>query len=409
MASWRSSFSLAALVLRETIATTTFYASRLVPRDPDLWIFGAWHGRRYSDNPKHLFLHVRENAPGIRAVWITRSPAVVLELRAAGHEAYLTRDPRGWWLSARAACVVVNHSLDDVNKFLLGGAKRVQLWHGSAIKKLGINPDHPHQDSNRITRAMSRWRVRRLRAASGQSYDLITAASLEVQRVMRTVWPLSRDAVQVLGYPRTDVLFSTTRPRVPWLEEVRSKNAFQRLVLYAPTFRAEGGTRGLFRASRFDASRIGAALARIDAVLIVKAHFEDACLRPDGDAGGGRVVYVDDADVPDVADLLPHVDVLITDYSGIYLDYLLLDRPVLFAAFDLEEYEAFDHWLAYPYDEVTWGTRLRDWNELAGAIEKIDWAAAPPAKQRMVRDRFNTHRDGRSAKRVREAIERLLR
>ena len=43
--------------------------------------------------------------------------------------------------------------------------------------------------------------------------------------------------------------------------------------------------------------------------------------------------------LPDVNSFLPFVDVLITDYSALYHDFLLLDRPILFVPYDYEEFE----------------------------------------------------------------------
>ena len=36
------------------------------PRRRDVWIFGAWYGRRFSDNSKYLYMYVDENCPDIR-------------------------------------------------------------------------------------------------------------------------------------------------------------------------------------------------------------------------------------------------------------------------------------------------------------------------------------------------------
>lgn len=40
----------------------------------------------------------------------------------------------------------------------------------------------------------------------------------------------------------------------------------------------------------------------------------------------------------DLYEILPHTDLLITDYSSVYFDYLLLDKPIVFTPTDLGEY-----------------------------------------------------------------------
>ena len=53
------------------------FFSLLIPKKKNLWIFGAWQGKQYSDNSKFMFEYVSMNHPEIEAVWITRSNDVV--------------------------------------------------------------------------------------------------------------------------------------------------------------------------------------------------------------------------------------------------------------------------------------------------------------------------------------------
>lgn len=59
------------LALRLVLNVVYAFAS-LVPRDPKRWVFGAWNGIKFIDNPKHVFLHVVEQLPTVRATWITK-------------------------------------------------------------------------------------------------------------------------------------------------------------------------------------------------------------------------------------------------------------------------------------------------------------------------------------------------
>ena len=58
----------------------------------------------------------------------------------------------------------------------------------------------------------------------------------------------------------------------------------------------------------------------------------------------------------DITHILPGIDLLMTDYSSIYLDYLLLDRPMLFLPYDLADYEK-KHGFYMPYDTCTPGPK----------------------------------------------------
>lgn len=57
---------------------------------------------------------------------------------------------------------------------------------------------------------------------------------------------------------------------------------------------------------------------------------------------------------------------LVTDYSSIYFDYLLLDKPIIFFNYDLEEYLNNSRDMYFNYDEFTPGRKYKtrlDWNE----------------------------------------------
>ena len=99
-------------------------------------------------------------------------------------------------------------------------------------------------------------------------------------------------------------------------------------------------------------------------------------------------------------DVLTYIDVLITDYSGVYFDYLLLNRPVIFAAFDLEGYVE-QRGLYDDYAFYIAGPIAKNWSEV---IEHARDALINPEKFEGLRSEknkiFNKHCDGNSSMRV---------
>ncbi len=72
-------------------------------------------------------------------------------------------------------------------------------------------------------------------------------------------------------------------------------------------------------------------------VFVTKGHFT-VKPRTNNDIDNDRVYHIPDDALVDINYLLKDADILITDYSSVYFDFLLLQRPIIFAAFDLEEY-----------------------------------------------------------------------
>jgi hypothetical protein len=66
---------------------------------------------------------------------------------------------------------------------------------------------------------------------------------------------------------------------------------------------------------------------------------------------------------------LPHADALVTDYSSVLFEYLLLDRPIVFYPYDLDRYRRSRDFY-YDYEKVTPGPRAADFEELLAALER---------------------------------------
>jgi CDP-glycerol glycerophosphotransferase (TagB/SpsB family) len=115
------------------------------------------------------------------------------------------------------------------------------------------------------------------------------------------------------------------------------------------------------------------------------------------------------SEVQDIYYTMSKADILITDYSGVYFDFLLLDRPIIFTPFDIHDYINNDRELYYNYDEVTPGPKARNWTELLRLLElatiKDDWKSQRAA----VRDQFHQYTDNKSSERVFQMVEGLLR
>ena len=103
----------------------------------------------------------------------------------------------------------------------------------------------------------------------------------------------------------------------------------------------------------------------------------------------------------DMNDLLISTDILITDYSSVIFDYSLLNRPILFYAYDLEEYIA-ERDFYYSYKEFVPGPILETNEELFSKIENISTVDLKQIE--IFKHKFFDQLDGQSAKRIVDTI-----
>ena len=105
----------------------------------------------------------------------------------------------------------------------------------------------------------------------------------------------------------------------------------------------------------------------------------------------------------DIYNLLPAFDALITDYSSIFYDYLLLDKPILFYMYDLDDYTKY-RGLVVDKEALSWylpGPIYRRFEDLVAGIESILIGDDPYREERSrVRDLVHKYKDAKSAERV---------
>ena len=102
----------------------------------------------------------------------------------------------------------------------------------------------------------------------------------------------------------------------------------------------------------------------------------------------------------DVNDLLIVTDILITDYSSVIFDYLLLNKPIIYYAYDLELYKQ-ERGLYYDFEDYIYGLVAYNMDELIKAIKKPDMMNS---KRNEFNEKFMKACDGKSTERVYDYI-----
>ncbi|MBU0983460.1 MAG: CDP-glycerol glycerophosphotransferase family protein, partial [candidate division Zixibacteria bacterium] len=336
----RSPFTLLLWILLAPV----YLISKLIPKRSNLAVFGSSLGHAFADNSKYLYLYARENAPDIHSVFISRSVDVVEKLRSQGYGA----ERLGTWRSIRtvlrARWAFLSHSTEDIHPVLLGGAQRIQLWHGTPLKYISYDADwRVRGTTSRISNAVRNvlYRVFPYLYASVHC-DRVVISSEHIRPSFQSAFRKREAQLPVLGQPRNDCLtdpphFLTPAlfPEVNVLARIRSE--FRTIIAWLPTHRqpVTTGVAGLLTDYGFDKPQFEDMLRRHKATFVIKPHGLDVaasrkCI------GDSDVISV--YEYADPYPLLRVTDVLITDYSSVYFDFLLLNRPIVFTPFDYDSY-----------------------------------------------------------------------
>ena len=131
---------------------------------------------------------------------------------------------------------------------------------------------------------------------------------------------------------------------------------------------------------------------------MVKKHGLDEEL---GISNFSNIIDVSD-NVRDIQELLCHIDVLISDYSSVVFDFVLMEKPIIFYCHDFEEYsKTWD--MYYSYFENLPGPFAKNENELIHCINNIEKSFNENEyKEKYIsfKNQFNRYNDGDSCKRL---------
>lgn len=380
--------------------------SRLVRRRRGEWVVGSALG--VHDGARALVAEALTRPDAPRITWLARTDEEAAAARDLGVEVLRHGSGAALWRSLHAEVVVVTHGFGDASRFGSRGALVVNLWHGSPLKRM-------HLDSPASMRLPVIGGIAPVRAAMSAMYrrgtsriGLIPAASDDVVPRLRGAFGLAEDRVQVLGEPRTDVLFAGTAQERRDAATERLERSVGRLdgrtvILFAPTWR--DGRPDPVVPTVLEWSEIEAWLAQHGAVLVVRPH---PLAVGDYSHTSDAVRLLPAAVEPEVMSVLGAADALVTDFSSIALDFATTERPIVFLAPDAEQY-AREHGLYEPYATTTGGLVDSTWS---AALDRLTDVLGPGrscavARARALAARYHAHTDGRSAARVLDRIDDL--
>lgn len=258
----------------------------------------------------------------------------------------------------------------------------VQLWHGAgAFKRFGLSTE---QDPA----------VRRLVAEANRSMTHLIVTSKQVIPYYEEAFEISRERIYATGVPVTDLYFNDD-----WLQAAKQKIYWEypllrdkKVLLYAPTFRASDEENRKIM-ENFSVERIHEVLGE-DWMILIKMHPK----YPTENIVESRYC-INMTHYYDISMLYCIADILISDYSSTIVEYVLLDKPVILYAYDLEQY---DRGFYRDYQETAPGKIAHTQNELYEILAKKEDDLAK--RQTFVKLQYDYY-DSNSAERILQILE----
>lgn len=237
----------------------------------------------------------------------------------------------------------------------------VQLWHASgAIKKFGLMDSSVKHRSKRAQerfhKVYSRFRKIIVGSDTMAQY-FMNAFGVKGENILRT------------GIPRTDFFYNQNEKERIFNEMTKQNELLwnKKVILYAPTYRDHELDR--FKLE-MDLDKMYKELSD-DYVLVLRLH---PAIKHAEDYSKKYTDFVLNysSNEYDINELLIVTDVLITDYSSIPYEYSLLNKPMIFFAYDLDTYEA-DRGLWENYEQMVPGPVVKTTEDIINTIKQNDF------------------------------------
>lgn len=302
------------------------------------------------------------------------------------------KDRRKWidkfrlpWLLGHADYVFVDDYYPLIYSLRFSeSTKIIQLWHAcGAFKTVGYSrmgkKGGPMHDT-----------------LTHRNYTHVMVSSENDIAFYAEAFGIQEEKVHPLGVPRTDIFFDTDYKNCV-IERLRKQYPFichKKVILFAPTFRGNGAGSAHYPLIKIDFQALANYCQAHQAVILFKLHpfVKEPLVFPEGTED----VLFDLSEEREVNDLLFITDLLITDYSSLIFEYATQKKPMLFYAFDLEEY-LYTRDFYEPYKPFVPGKIVTSFSEVIEAMEKEDYEEQ---KVLPFLEKHFQYRDGKSAERI---------
>lgn len=323
--------------------------------DSHIWLFSSTDNSHYNYNSRYLFEYVKENLPEITPLFVINDPELRNSLSSKYGKQYFieTENIQGIRQALSAGVWFTSAGLPAYGTGLHKKRLIINLWHGVPLKKIAL------LDPN-LKKAARIY----FKKIFSENYTCILTTSHELIPLMARSFAVSEDKIKVWGQPRNDGLFQKNDCREILGQLFPDLPEYTKTVLYAPTFRDYGQVQ-LFPFKDFDQEQLEAFLEEKNMLLFIRTHVAEQ-----GSAApylGKRIRFLGNEQAEDVTGILNIFDCLITDYSSIYIDYLLTDKPMIFLPYDRQQYLD-GRGMNFDYDDVTPGPKPETFNDFLDAL-----------------------------------------
>lgn len=363
------------------IASFVFKILSIFPTKQNRIILECDYGKGFFGNLLYIYKQIKEEKmpleiiipinSGVRIDIQEDNNTKIVKTKTLKHLYYLATSK--YWITN-------NHYYHFLTK--PKGTIMINTWHAlGAFKKFGIDSAKTEKERERFIK-------------DSKNIDYLLVSSKELKGIYSKALNVEETKILSLGIPRTDILFDSNHMEAVKEEffNVHTQLKKKNIILYAPTFRDD--EKEYFN-MQLDLKLLKENLGD-GSVILLKLH---PIIRHKFEIPKGLEDFIIDVSKVNINKLMIISDILITDYSSIIFEYSLLDKPIIFFAYDYEKYKNNLRNFYFGYEEFIPGKMLRTSEEVLNEIQESMEGSYNKELIREFSKRFCEYTDGKSTKR----------
>lgn len=308
---------------------------RFIPVDDKTIIFTSFHGRGYSDNPKAIYEEMikDERFKDFTFVWAIKNNkqksiqipnAKIIEYFSFSYFYYLSKSK--YWIFNYKMPLYISKKKNQIY---------LQTWHGTPLKRLAHDID-VSENTTFYRSGMSYEKMVKTYDEDVKKYNYMISPNKFCTEVFQTAFKINKERLIETGYPRNDFITNATKKDILNIKEKYNIPKDKKIILYAPTWRDNSYiTSGYTFELQANFNKWKEVFGS-EYIVIFKPHYLIVNKFKDDKALEGFLYSIDAT--AEINELYVISDILITDYSSVFFDYAVLNRPIYFYMYDLESY-----------------------------------------------------------------------
>jgi CDP-glycerol glycerophosphotransferase len=379
-------------MLVKGIYKVIFIVLGFLPVQKNLVIFESFLGKQYSCNPRAIYEYLRENHPEYEMFWSVdqKHHQRFKELNIP----YVDRFSFMWLLLVPRARYWVTNSRMPLWLKKPRNTVYLQTWHGTPLKKLAMDMEEVHMPGTTTEEYKKNF------FEESRSWDFLISPNPYSSNIFKRAFHFEKKLLET-GYPRNDYLINhNNTATITKVKETLGIPKDKKVILYAPTWRDnEFFDRGKYKFTlKLDLERLQRSFGQ-DYIVLLRMHY---LISNKLDIDPYKGFAFDFSQHHDIRDLYLISDLLITDYSSVFFDYLCLKRPIIFYTYDIDTYRDTLRGFYFDIEKDAPGPLVKTMDDLIEEISTIK--TRPKEVLYKFHEKFCNLEKGVSTKRVVESV-----